>query len=197
MIHGQKRQSKLTYQLIEEMSYRRGYLLETISSLQQHFINLYIFEPNQCKYGYDSSPACNSFQLGQMIRFFSRHHTLSLESTFYPSLKTQPMHGNVLELLITLRACPSYQVNSFHAHCGIRTRFLSCLELIIPLPQVGICVRRWKTDMTAESWEGSPQGGTWRHAPRSSEHSAVGCEVHRQVKALYTAEKRDWTFQPP
>lgn len=172
------------------MSYRRGYLLETISSLQQHFMNLYIFQPNQCKYGYDSSPACNTFQLGQMIRFFSRSNTLSLQSAFWPSSMSQIMRGNILELLLTLRACPGYQINSFHVHCGIRTRFLSCLELIIPLAQVGIGAQ-------AESWESSPHGGTWRYAPRALENSAVGCDVHRQVKAMYTAEKRDWTFRPP
>ena len=107
------------------------------------------------------------------------------------------MRGNILELLLTLRACPGYQINSHHAHCGIRTRFLSCLEVIIPLAQVGISARSWTKDVAAESWEGSPLGGTWRYAPRSLEPSSAGCDVHRQVKAMYTAEERDWTFRPP
>jgi len=179
------------------MSCRRVYLLETISSLQQHFIKLYIIEPNQCKYGYDSSPACNSFQLGEMIRFFSRYRTLSLESTFCPPLQGQTMRGSILDLMTTLRACPGYQINSYHTHCGIRSRFLSCLNGIKPLAQVGICLRAWKHVLAAESWDASPDGRTWRYAPRSSGHFNAGCDVHRGAKAMYTAEERDWTFQPP
>ena len=179
------------------MACRRAYLLETISSLQQHFINLYIFQPNQCKYGYDSSPACNSFQLGEMIRFFSRHDTLSLESTFCPPQQSPAMRGNILELMATLRSCPGYQIDSNHAHCGIRARFISGLELIMPLAQVGICARCWAEDAEAESWEDSPVGGRWNYTPRSQSGQLFGgCEAHRKAKVMYTAEERDWAFQP-
>ena len=176
---------------------RRGYLLEAISSLQQHFINLYVFEPNQCKYGYDSSPACNSFQLGEMIRFFSRHDTLSLESTFCPPVQSQTMRGNILELLATLRGCPGYQIDPNHHHCGIRARLIIGLELIMPLAQVGICGQCWQASAEAESWDRSPARGKWNHISRPQfGHHLGGCEVHRRAKAMYTAEERDWTFRP-
>ena len=58
--------------ILEELLCRREYLLETIGSVQNYFVNLYTFQPNQCRLGYDTSPACNSFQLGEMIRFFAR-----------------------------------------------------------------------------------------------------------------------------
>src|SRR5215469_6497984 len=60
----------------EELICRRSYLLETLESLQSHFLKLYSSTDRQCKLGYDTSPQCDSFQLGEMLRFFQRINTL-------------------------------------------------------------------------------------------------------------------------
>ncbi|MCJ1304805.1 hypothetical protein MMC08_007618, partial [Hypocenomyce scalaris] len=52
--------------LEEELAYRRACVLDTINSLQNHFLALYTSKQRQCKLGYDSSPQCDSFQLGEM-----------------------------------------------------------------------------------------------------------------------------------
>jgi hypothetical protein len=53
----------------DEMIQRREYILETINSLQAHFLRLYTSGERQCKLGYDTSLQCDSFQLGEMVRF--------------------------------------------------------------------------------------------------------------------------------
>lgn len=176
---------------------RRDYILETLSSLQKHMIDLYIFEPNQCRYGYDSSPACNSYQLGQMVRFFRRTNTLEFESTLYTAGESIPCKRNILEVIAALRACPEYQIDENHKHCGIRKKFVSALQGIAPEEQAGICARCWSEDAAGESWEKHPAGGAWEYMPNAEPvHSTDiprGCLAHRRAKAMYTAMSRDWT----
>lgn len=133
-----------------------------------------------------------------MIRFFARQGTLTLESSFCPPVQAQTMRGNILEVIGTLRACPAYQIDSNHAHCGIRSKLLFGLQHIMPLSQAGICLNCWRVNMEAESWERSPAKGKWTLAPRSPTLQFAGilkgCEAHQKCKALYTAEERDWTF---
>ena len=179
---------------------RRDYILETLSSLQKHMIDLYVFEPNQCRYGYDSSPACNSYQLGQMVRFFRRTNTLDCGSTLYTAGENRPCNRNILEVIAVLRACPEYQIDENHKHCGIRKRFVSALQSIAP-EQAGICARCWREDAASESWERHPEGGEWVHMPHAepmrSTHTPRVCLAHCKAKALYTAQSRDWTYRAP
>lgn len=180
---------------------RREYILETIGSLQKHMVDLYIFEPNQCRYGYDSSPACNYYQLGQMVRFFRRTNTLELESSLYSAGQSIACNRNIVEVIAALRACPEYQIDENHKHCGIRNRFVAALQTIAPEEQAGICGHCWRDDAGRESWERNPEGAEWRYVPRTepmhSSHSHDGCLAHRKAKAMYTAKSRDWTHRTP
>ncbi|KAG7140693.1 hypothetical protein HYQ46_007937 [Verticillium longisporum] len=54
--------------LERELQHRREAILNTIASVQRHFLALYSSRDRQCKLGYDSSSACDSFQLGQMLK---------------------------------------------------------------------------------------------------------------------------------
>ncbi|MCJ1255122.1 hypothetical protein MMC24_002938 [Lignoscripta atroalba] len=195
----------------EELTYRRECVLATISSLQSHFLTLYASKQRQCKLGYDSSPQCDSFQLGEMVRFFTRKGTLALQSMIIDSEYSQPPPQPPLpyprpvdELLTTLRECPAYQIDRNHTHCGLRTKFLPALEYIRAQSQsqssqaVGLCLRCWKEDRRKQSWLESPAGGTWRFkAPFGARRSSGVCGVdHRSAKAMFTAELRDWTPLP-
>ncbi|KAL1598915.1 hypothetical protein SLS60_008060 [Paraconiothyrium brasiliense] len=53
----------------DELIQRREYILETINSLQSHFLKLYTSGERQCKLGYDTSIQCDSFQLGEMAPY--------------------------------------------------------------------------------------------------------------------------------
>lgn len=162
-------------------------------------IDLYIFEPNQCRFGYDSSLACNYYQLGQTVRFFRRTRTLRFESMLQSSEESTLCHRNILEIIATLKACPEYQIDSNHKHCGIRNKFMEALRSIVPEHQVGICGRCWGNDATKESWGDSPECGEWKYRfpfhsqPSQSSNRPDGCSVHRNAKTMYTAKSRDWT----
>lgn len=179
----------------EELINRREYLLDTIGSIQTYFIKLFTFESNQCRLGYDTSPACNSFQLGEMMRFFVRKGTLSLQNTIFPTEQPVAWEGDLENLISTLRQIPSYQIDKNHMHCGARNRFLIALNTMQPFPQVGVCWQCWQSNAYQESWLESPTGGKW--AINLWKPSPViepqGCTFHRKAKAMFTAEKRDWT----
>ena len=180
---------------IEELACRRDYVLDTLSSIQSHFINLYISRQPQCRLGYNSSLQCDSYQLGEMIRFFSRKGTIRIESAFDPAPgEVEPCSGNLNDIIATLKECPSYQIDSNHMHCGLRTRLMSILEgprPLRPLFQVGICLSCWKDDKSKESWLEYPAGGTWVN--NGQRFCGRGCRDHQDTKAMYTAVTRDWT----
>ena len=179
----------------EELISRREYLLDTIGSMQTHFVKLFAFQPNQCRLGYDTSPACNSFQLGEMVRFFARKGTLSLQNSIFPTEQPVAWEGDIENLISTLREIPSYQIDSNHMHCGARNRLLTALATVPSFPQMGVCWSCWQTNRHQESWLESPSGGKWainQWKPIQA-IEPQGCASHRKTKAMYTAEKRDWT----
>ena len=179
----------------EELMSRRDYLLDTIASVQNYFIKLFAFQPNQCRLGYDTSPACNSFQLGEMVRFFARKGTLSLQNTIFPAEQPMPWEGDVDTLISSLRQISSYQIDSNHMHCGPKIRLLIALNALQPFPQIGVCWQCWQKNSREESWLENPCGGKWA-INMWKQHPAIepqGCNFHSRTKAMYTAEDRDWT----
>ncbi|MCJ1481206.1 hypothetical protein MMC06_001362 [Schaereria dolodes] len=184
---------------VEELLCRREYLLSTISSLQSHFFSLYASKQRQCKLGYDSSPQCDSFQLGEMIRFFTRKSTMTLQSRIIDYEYSQPYAGPIDELLSNLRECPEYQIDKNHMHCGLRTKFIPAIDYIQSLSkEAGICLQCWKEDQREHGWLETPVVGTWRFKPTFGRRRSRGaCKIdHRAAKAMFTAQLRDWTPVP-
>ena len=179
----------------EELMSRREHVLDTIGSIQNYFIKLFAFQPNQCRLGYDTSPACNSFQFGEMVRFFARKGTLSLQNSIFPTEQPVAWEGDIETLVSMLREIPSYQIDSNHMHCGARNRLLIALNTVQSFPQIGVCWSCWQTNRHQESWVEGPSGGKWAinqwKPTRAMEPQ--GCAFHRKTKAMYTAEKREWT----
>lgn len=163
--------------------------MDTISSVQKHFLNLYIKKP-QCRLGYGSSPQCDSFQLGEMLRFLTRKGTILMESALSPSFEEAESYtGSINDVIARLRECPSYQIDENHSHCGLRTRLLPILDRL-DLGQVAMCLACWDEDRVNESWVESPGQESWEFRKRDR---ATGCQEHRDAKAMFTAGKRDWT----
>ena len=179
--------------LRDELLSRRDYVLETLGSIPKHFITLYSSRKSQCKLGYESSSSCDSYQLGEMIRFLSRKGLLGIESSFAASLteESEPYSGKIEEIIAKFRECSSYQIDENHRHCGLRTRLMPLLETIRPRDQVGICLDCWKGNRSEESWSENPQGGKWDFVMKMSVYGT--CQAHRDAKAMYTAAARDWT----
>lgn len=187
--------------LEEELSIRRHYILDTISSIQSHVLEKYVSRTLQCRLGYDSSLACDSFQLGQMVRFFLRSGTLDLSSmlTSSPDLSApahgSPKHkhdsdsresdttprydGDINLLLETLRQCPSYQLDSNHMHCGLRAILLPLLDLLqsVLVEAASICMQCWNSRRKEYAWTNAKRPLTWSW-PLTKESTAGSAGMH-------------------
>ncbi|KAK7739104.1 hypothetical protein SLS62_011304 [Diatrype stigma] len=185
--------------LEQELQYRRHCILNTIGSIQQHFLRLYSTttttprapstpstttpplsrgiglvissarpqrpKRQQCQLGYDSSAACDSYQLGEMVKFLLSRGLLAFADCSPSSLETLPDAARwpVDALLAALRQCPAYQVDKHHANCGLRTRLLPILDFVRGLLSAGsvpVSCAAWRRDRAAAAWMPSDGGGS-------------------------------------
>lgn len=178
----------------EELAHRRDCILETVQSLQAHFLGLYLSRERQCKLGYDSSPQCDSFQLGEMMRFFTRVGTLQFQGTIIETNEPPaPFAGDIKNLLDTLRQVPEYQIDRFHTHCGIRTRLVPILQILeFCITQAGVCAQCWSGARPETAWLGAKPPLLWR---RSGHHMRDGGhkERHAGTREMFTASEHDWS----
>lgn len=194
----------------DELIYRRECILETINSLQSHFLKLYTSGERQCKLGYDNSVQCDSFQLGEMVRFFIRLGTLRLQGMIYDSETSQAYAGDIDRLIDTLRQCPSYQVDRNHAHCGLRTRLIPLLDLIqnhLSLDagslDVGICADCWQNHRAEYAWSEAKRPLMWtrsdlsRRRIQGDTQGSLCLARHHNVRDMFAAFERDWTARDP
>ena len=178
----------------EEVAYRRECVLETVQSLPSHFLALYTSRERQCKLGYDSSAQCDSFQLGEMMRFFARIGTFQFQGTIIDlNDPPTPYAGDLYDLLDKLKQVPEYQIDRFHTHCGIRTRITPLLDSLQEcLQYLGICPECWRGDRREYAWIEQKRPLIWRRQAfrlKSQEHG----NRHADVRAMFTATERDWS----
>ncbi|KAG6264905.1 hypothetical protein E4U49_001333 [Claviceps purpurea] len=156
----------------EELQHRRSCILNTISSIQRHFLSQYSSRNRQCKLGYDSSAACDSFQLGQMLKFFLSRNLLSLADYAPSSLDNLPDMSALLDiedLLSTLKQCPSYQVDRHHLNCGLRVRIdpiVDYVKAMLAATVVSLPLGDWKKRRGDVSWMvgDGPEGAAKRRS---------------------------------
>ncbi|KAF2749553.1 hypothetical protein M011DRAFT_398426 [Sporormia fimetaria CBS 119925] len=187
----------------DEMIQRRELILETINSLQAHFLKLYSDkgQGRQCKLGYDSSAQCDSFQLGEMVRFFVKGGTLRLQGTIYDPSEPTYHQGDIERLILSLREISAYQIDRFHAHCGIRVRILPLLDMIERRcsPQSGrsgidICATCWKSCRSSYAWTLAKRPVLWMPAPPKGRAEVGPCgNAHTPVREMFMATDRMWT----
>ncbi|KAJ9638203.1 hypothetical protein H2201_005311 [Coniosporium apollinis] len=198
----------LPFGVEDELIYRRECVLETINSLQSHFTKLYTSGERQCKLGYDSSSQCDSFQLGEMVRFFTRLGTIRLRSTIYDVESPEHYNGDIDRLIDTFRQCPSYQINGHHAHCGLRSRILPLLDLIqnqLSLDtgslDIGICADCWQHHRAEYAWSEAKRPLMWnrsrltgvRRGLQQGQQGNCCLARHINIREMFTAVERDWT----
>ena len=203
--------------LEDEMIQRRECVLETINSLQAYFLKLYTSGDRQCKLGYDTSLQCDSFQLGEMIRFFTKIDTLRMQGKIYDNTEPTYYQGDIERLLATLRQTPSYQINGNHAHCGLRVRIMPLLDMLQDYlslssgnSDVGVCGDCWSSLRSEYAWSMAKRPLLWtapRHlnSSRASiangaakrQHGAPGGCLGRHivVRDMFMAVERNWTDQ--
>ncbi|KAH6666462.1 hypothetical protein F5X68DRAFT_160411 [Plectosphaerella plurivora] len=194
-----------------ELQYRREAILNTIASIQRHFLALYSSRERQCQLGYDSSSACDSFQLGQMLKFFTSKDLVALVDFGPSSLETLPDSStlDLEDLLAALRQCPNYQIDKNHTNCGLRTRLEPIVEYVqtmLSSAVVAVSYAEWKKNRAACSWleaaelraEGSLDGqGTFRFTRGLVTDQRLRYEgalyADKLSRALFTAEAWDWS----
>ncbi|KAH7128827.1 hypothetical protein B0J11DRAFT_431989 [Dendryphion nanum] len=201
----------------DEMIQRREYILETINSLQAHFLRLYSSGERQCKLGYDTSAQCDSFQLGEMVRFLSKIKTIRMQGLIYDASEPTHYSGDIDRLIDSLRQTSSYQIDRNHAHCGLRVRIIPLLDLIqshISLetgsPDVGICADCWNHNRRLYAWSFVKRPVSWvqskalnagrslaspmPNANRGHQRTPSSCLArHVVVRDMFMAVERDWT----
>ncbi|KAH6610268.1 hypothetical protein Trco_000288 [Trichoderma cornu-damae] len=195
----------------EELQYRRQCVLNTIASVQRHFLGLYCSKERQCKLGYDSSAACDSFQLGQMLKFLASKNLLFLVDFSPSSLEAVPDSAmtNIDELLATLKQCPGYQVDKHHTNCGLRIRIEPIIDYIramLSASGTSIAHADWKKRRSEVSWtmlRDSRRPENEHDSPKFVFTRAVANDqrlryegamyTDRLSKGLFTASSWDWT----
>ncbi|KAF2008999.1 hypothetical protein BU24DRAFT_428967 [Aaosphaeria arxii CBS 175.79] len=201
----------------DEMIQRREYILETINSLQAHFLKLYTSGERQCKLGYDSSLQCDSFQLGEMIRFFSKIGTLRLQGLIYDDVDPTQYSGDIDRLLDNLRHASPYQIDRNHAHCGLRTRLIPILDMLHQMLcldagsiDIGMCADCWSNNRPSYAWSLAKRPVLWvqnrailtgsrsaSSSVKSGHHrTPSSCLTrHNVVRDLFMAVEKDWTAE--
>ncbi|KAF2247115.1 hypothetical protein BU26DRAFT_566113 [Trematosphaeria pertusa] len=204
----------IPYGVEDELIRRRECILETINSLQSHFLKLYTSGERQCKLGYDTSVQCDSFQLGEMVRFFTKLSTLRLQGTIYDNTEPTYYSGDIDRLLESLRQCSSYQIDRNHSHCGLRVRLIPLLDLIqnqLSLDtgslDIGICAECWNYHRSLYAWSSAKRPVLWAHPKsltgmrtlaspyiRGHQRNSSSClNRHILVRDMFMAVERDWT----
>ncbi|EEY19256.1 conserved hypothetical protein [Verticillium alfalfae VaMs.102] len=196
----------------DELQHRREAILNTIASVQRHFLALYSSRDRQCKLGYDSSSACDSFQLGQMLKFLTSKDLLRPVDFGPSSLEALPDAAtlDIDDLLVTLKQSPSYQVDKNHTNCGLRTRLDPIVDFIramLSTEVVGIRGAEWRRDRGASSWaraaeerEAVPHGAEDRKfaftrgmAGDQRLRYEGNMYADKMARSLFTADAWDWS----
>ncbi|PGH02807.1 hypothetical protein GX51_04419 [Blastomyces parvus] len=221
----------LPHGIEEELRFRHESILDTVTDLQSHFLRAYgalppesphspqITDPStsafppqppqhsmrlQCRRMYENSRACDSFHLGEIIRFFTtRAKTLHLESTLPSHMhdsdsqdeieehvtnnttnnttnSTQPPPPpiNIATLLFSLRQCPEYQIDPNHIGCGLRRRLIPALD----------CLASFTTNSTnavgicPSHFNSGDNTSNSPYAPMATRHASVGSWRNRAFR---------------
>ncbi|CAH0019661.1 unnamed protein product [Clonostachys rhizophaga] len=197
-----------------ELQYRRECILNTIASVQRHFLDLYSSRERQCKLGYDSSAACDSFQLGQMLKFLLSKNLAFLVDFSPSSLDSLPDASmlDIEDLLSTLKQCPNYQIDKHHTNCGLRIRIEPIVDYIramLSSDAVFVSPSDWSRNRAAVSWASSAReaDGDGRAEERPGRAFAFTRALANDprlryentmyagsmAKKLFLAESWDWT----
>jgi hypothetical protein len=185
-----------------ELHHRRECILNTIFSIQRHFLSLYTSRTRQCKLGYESSASCDSYQLGEMVKFLTSRGLLFLtdfSSSFCPHSPSSfhshsPSSAAIMgqdfattdigHILSTLKQVPAYQIDKHHTNCGLRARVLPVLEFVQAMLAAGV------VSVARQAWVKDREGTSWvRQSDANSKEGHGGKEVFRFTRGMATDQR--------
>ncbi|KAI7932015.1 hypothetical protein M0657_001029 [Pyricularia oryzae] len=195
--------------LEHELQLRRECILDTLASVQRHFLSLYSSRTQVCRLGYDSSPACDSFQLGQMVKFLAHKKLLFFVDFSSASLGTieDSATTDIGHIISLLSQVTSYQIDRNHTNCGLRIKILPIVEYIKSMLSsnvISIPRSAWKKNRAATSWmpsaedaESKEDGNVFRYTRSVAGDQRLRFEgamaSDRMARELFTAKSWDWT----
>ncbi|RDA93824.1 hypothetical protein CP533_6347 [Ophiocordyceps camponoti-saundersi (nom. inval.)] len=145
--------------LEHELRHRRDCILNALASVPDHFLGLYLLKGQRCRMGYNSSLACDAFQLGQMVKYLKAKGLLFLVDFRPASIDSIPdtsqLHVN--QIMDLLRRIPNYQIDRHHSNCGPRVHIqpiLDFLRLMLSADAIGISKTDWKKRRAEVTWDG-------------------------------------------
>ncbi|POR39223.1 Uncharacterized protein TPAR_00581 [Tolypocladium paradoxum] len=194
----------------QELRYRRECILDAIASIQRHFLDLYASRERQCKLGYDTSTACDAFQLGQLLKFLRSKELLFLVDYSPASLDAVPdtSQVDIEDLVANLKQCPNYQVDKHHTNCGPHLRIkaiMDYLRTMLSANVIWISHSDWKKRRAEVSWEAvkksnrardeSGRAFAFTRAIANDQRLRYEGVLHadRMAMSLFTADTWDWT----
>ncbi|KAH6891176.1 hypothetical protein B0T10DRAFT_304845 [Thelonectria olida] len=194
----------------EELRYRRECILNTIASVQRHFLSLFSSRERQCKLGYDTSGACDSFQLGQMFKFFFAKNLLFLVDFSPASLDAVPDTAmvDIEELLSTISQAPNYQLDKHHTNCGLRVRvepILGYIRSMLSANVIALPHADWKRRRADVSWVSLKENGhggqddnlvnafAFTRSIANDQRLQYEGALYTDARAVFTADSWDWT----
>ena len=187
----------------EELQYRREHVLLGIASLQNHIVTTFSSRTRKCALGYDSSPQCDSFQLGEFIKFLSRIGTFNIQASFAPGPDSADVdfEDDIRTLVASLRTCPAYQVDSNHGHCGPKKSLMTGLlyiEHFLTESSAGICWQCWEDPRTEQRWtDAKPplrfdRKSAGKGAFRFEVGSCARASQHAMARDFFLAKDKGW-----
>ncbi|KAK0389717.1 hypothetical protein NLU13_3290 [Sarocladium strictum] len=216
-VHLQHSTRELVMRGSQELQYRRECILNCVASIQRHFLSLYASRgggaARQCKLGYDSSAACDSFQLGQMLRFLLAKNLLFLADFSPASLDAIPAADTLdidADILAVLKQCPNYQIDKHHTNCGLRIRIDPIIDHVRAMLSANVVAVSW------QGWKKDRSGTSWAAGARARDAQGKDAEMRtfaftraiandqrlryegaiyadKLAKQLFTADAWDWT----
>jgi hypothetical protein len=150
-----------------------------------------------------------------MIKFLTSRDLLFL-SDFSSTPSPSPVHDyatvDIGHILATLKQVPSYQIDTNHTNCGLRTRVLPVLEYVqamLASNVVAVARQAWRRDREGVAWglEAYSSGGEEERKKKKEEVFCFTRSVatdqrlryegamaaDRMARALFTAGGWDWT----
>ena len=185
-------------------------ILEVISSLLQACLASYTSKTRQCRLGYDTSVQCDDFQLGQFTKFLIRTGFLQFATSLSAPANLDICRKDISEILTSLRACPSYQLDSNHSHCGPRKQFVAGLRFIesfLGEHEIGLCLECWNDRKSiSRSWKDAKRviifNTARAHRERltfrstASDHAAhASGQYQYTAQDFFTAERVEWNLE--
>ena len=152
------------------MTIRRDGIFNTISSIPNSLLKPYMqsnrSRPAICRLGYGNSLACDSFQLGESIRWLCRRRFASPNLAMIyatPEDESFVAEGTPRAMVKALREFPDYQVDGHHHRCGIKGKLIQILDMIegmlVDPKKIGLCLHCWRSkgrDRTSWSMDCRP-----------------------------------------